>query len=104
MGCTAGLLQGALFSGVLLALSMINTGGAWEHAKKYIEANSGKDSDQHTNAVIGDIVGDPLKDVSGPSINVLMNLGAITGLVFSYRINHWSNEVGGPSWFHHWIG
>merc|ERR1711964_274197 len=72
---TAGLLTGALISGIQLAVSMSNTGGAWDNAKKYIEAGGlgpgkGKKSFPHKNAVIGDTVGDPLKDTSGPSINM----------------------------------
>lgn len=88
----AGLLPGAILSGVQLAISMSNTGGAWDNAKKYIEAGKltdetgrvcGKGSEPHKAAVIGDTVGDPLKDTSGPSINILMKLMAIISLVFA---------------------
>ena len=88
----AGLLPGAILSGVQLAISMSNTGGAWDNAKKFIEAGKltgedgrvcGKGSEPHKAAVIGDTVGDPLKDTSGPSINILMKLMAIISLVFA---------------------
>ncbi len=83
-----GLLTGGLLSGVQLAISMSNTGGAWDNCKKYIEANvdpslGGKGSDIHKAAVVGDTVGDPLKDTSGPSLNILMKLMAIISLVFA---------------------
>jgi inorganic pyrophosphatase len=83
-----GLLTGGLLSGVQLAISMSNTGGAWDNAKKYIEGNSdptlgGKGSDCHKAAVVGDTVGDPLKDTSGPALNILMKLMAILSLVFA---------------------
>ena len=88
----AGLLPGALLSGVQLAISMANTGGAWDNTKKYIESGvyvnangepKGKNSDEHKAAVIGDTVGDPLKDTSGPSLNILIKLMAIISLVFA---------------------
>lgn len=83
-----GLLTGALLSAVQLAISMSNTGGAWDNAKKYIESNvdpslGGKGSDAHKAAVVGDTVGDPLKDTSGPALNILMKLMAIISLVFA---------------------
>merc|ERR1740138_715167 len=96
--CTAGLLTGALVSGVQMAISMSNTGGAWDNAKKYIEATGVKGSEQHKNAVTGDTVGDPLKDTSGPAINILVKLSAIISLVFGGVIAQTSNEVGGPYW------
>ncbi len=79
----AGLLAGAISAGVVLAISMANSGGAWDNAKKYIEAGhlGGKGSDCHKAAVIGDTVGDPFKDTSGPSLNILIKLMAITSLV-----------------------
>jgi inorganic pyrophosphatase len=101
-GSTAvsGYLAGVIVSGVQIAISFSNTGGAWDNCKKYIEANTNesttyvgnetrenpyvftKKSEAHKNAVIGDTVGDPLKDTSGPSINILIKLSAITSLVF----------------------
>jgi K(+)-stimulated pyrophosphate-energized sodium pump len=79
-----GLLAGALGSGVMMALFMANAGGAWDNAKKYIEAGAygGKGSDVHKAAVIGDTVGDPFKDTSGPSMNILLKLMAIVAVVF----------------------
>jgi len=96
----SGLLAGNIVSGVQIAISFSNTGGAWDNCKKYIEANVHKSkqllpgeeegheyvfkkgSDAHKAAVVGDTVGDPLKDTSGPSINILIKLSAITSLVF----------------------
>jgi len=91
----AGYLAGVIVSGVQLAISASNTGGAWDNAKKYIEKNNlvacivngnrvyySKGSKPHKAAVVGDTVGDPLKDTSGPSLNILVKLSAITSLVF----------------------
>ena len=80
-----GMLAGALSSGVLLALMMANAGGAWDNAKKYIEEGhfGGKGSDSHKAAVVGDTVGDPFKDTSGPSINILIKLMTIVSVVFA---------------------
>ena len=79
-----GLLAGSIAAGALLALMMANAGGAWDNAKKYIEAGAhgGKGSDAHAAAVIGDTVGDPFKDTSGPSLNILLKLMAIVAVVF----------------------
>lgn len=91
-----GILPGALLSGVQLAISMANTGGAWDNCKKYIESGvyinangqpKGKKSDEHKAAVIGDTVGDPLKDTSGPSLNILIKLMSIISLVFAGGFN-----------------
>ncbi len=80
-----GLLIGAISSGFLLAIMMANAGGAWDNAKKFIEAGAhgGKGSDPHAAAVVGDTVGDPFKDTSGPSLNILIKLMSIVALVFA---------------------
>ena len=80
-----GLLAGSLVTGVLLAIFMSNAGGAWDNAKKYIESghHGGKGSESHKAAVVGDTVGDPFKDTSGPSINILIKLMTIVSLVFA---------------------
>jgi len=79
-----GLLAGSLSAGVVMAIFMANAGGAWDNAKKYIEAGNlgGKGSDCHKAAVVGDTVGDPFKDTSGPSINILIKLMCIVSLIF----------------------
>ena len=76
---------GSIAAGSLLAITMANSGGAWDNAKKYIEAGAlgGKGSDTHAAAVVGDTVGDPFKDTSGPSLNILIKLQAIISLVFA---------------------
>ena len=95
----AGILPGALLSGVQMAISMSNTGGAWDNCKKLIESGDyvnaqgvakGKNSDEHKAAVIGDTIGDPLKDTSGPSLNILIKLMAIISLVFAGGFDHTS--------------
>ena len=109
-----GLLSGALVSSVQMAISQSNTGGAWDNAKKYIEkgelkivGNDGKEyvakkgSEEHKAAVVGDTVGDPLKDTSGPALNIVMKLMAIISLVFSgffLSINHGEGLFKIESW------
>ena len=97
-----GVLAGALVSGVQMAISMSNTGGACDNAKKYIEAGAseharslgGKGSDAHKAAVIGDTVGDPLKDTSGPSLNILIKLMAVESLVFApFFLSHTKDGI-----------
>jgi len=95
---TAGLLIGGMISAVQMAISMSNTGGAWDNAKKFAEKSGLKASEQYKNAVIGDTVGDPMKDTSGPALNIVMKLSAIISLVFGATINSWSAPDGGPLW------
>ena len=80
-----GLLGGALICCVMMALMMANAGGAWDNAKKFVEKGNlgGKGSDVHKATVVGDTVGDPLKDTSGPSMNILINVMAIVSLVIA---------------------
>jgi len=105
----AGLLIGGLVSGVQMAISMSNTGGAWDNAKKYIEAQAseharslgGKGTEVHMAAVVGDTVGDPLKDTSGPALNILMKLMAVESLVFAPAFMLFGDGKGLVySWFH----
>lgn len=86
----AGLLAGATVSGFVLAVMMANSGGAWDNAKKHIEAGNhgGKGSDPHKAAVVGDTVGDPFKDTSGPSLNILIKLVSMVSVVFGSLILH----------------
>ena len=77
-----GLLAGSLLTGVLLSIFMSNAGGAWDNAKKFIEAEGQKGSAAHKAAVIGDTIGDPFKDTSGPALNILIKLMSIISLVF----------------------
>ena len=80
-----GFLAGSLVTGFLLAIFMSNAGGAWDNAKKYIEAGNhgGKNSDAHYAAVIGDTVGDPFKDTSGPALNIVLKVMSIVALTFA---------------------
>jgi len=80
-----GLLVGAIGGSFLIAIFMANAGGAWDNAKKYIEAGNygGKGSNAHKAAVIGDTVGDPLKDTAGPSLNILIKLMSIVAIIFA---------------------
>jgi K(+)-stimulated pyrophosphate-energized sodium pump len=81
----AGFLVGAILSGFLLAVLMANAGGSWDNAKKWIETGNygGKGSDAHKAAVVGDTVGDPFKDTSGPSLNIMIKLMSIVSLVLA---------------------
>ena len=94
LGCTGvvGMLAGATISGFLLAIFMSNSGGAWDNAKKYIESgvHGGKGSDCHKSAVVGDTVGDPFKDTSGPSINILIKLLSMVSIVFAALVVNFS--------------
>ena len=87
-----GMLMGATASGFILAIMMSNSGGAWDNAKKYIESGhlGGKGSDNHKAAVVGDTVGDPFKDTSGPSINILIKLLSTVSIVFAALIVNFS--------------
>ncbi len=80
-----GMLIGAIGAGFMMAVTMANAGGAWDNAKKWIETGQmgGKGSDAHKAAVVGDTVGDPFKDTSGPSLNILLKLMSIVAVVFA---------------------
>jgi K(+)-stimulated pyrophosphate-energized sodium pump len=95
-----GLLAGGLTSGFAVAIFMANAGGAWDNAKKYIEKGhyGGKGSPAHKAAVTGDTVGDPFKDTSGPSLNILIKLIAIVSVVFAGLIVTYGPTVAG------WVG
>ena len=92
-----GLLIGAVSAGFLLAITMANSGGIWDNAKKYIELGNfgGKGSDAHKAAVVGDTVGDPFKDTSGPSLNILLKLMAIVALIFAPALKDATPLLGG---------
>ncbi len=104
-----GLLAGATVTGVLMALFMANAGGAWDNAKKYIEggAHGGKGSDPHKAAVVGDTVGDPFKDTSGPSLNILIKLMSVVALVLApwfARVHGIDVDPDATSWLADFIG
>ncbi len=96
VGGVLGLLVGGLSSGFALAIMMANAGGAWDNAKKYIEegAHGGKGSDAHKAAVVGDTVGDPFKDTSGPSLNILIKLMSMVSVVFAGLVAFFANGQG----------
>jgi inorganic pyrophosphatase/K(+)-stimulated pyrophosphate-energized sodium pump len=100
VGGLMGLLAGALTSGFAVAIFMANSGGAWDNAKKYIEAGNlgGKGSDAHKAGVVGDTVGDPFKDTSGPSLNILIKLMSMVAVVFAGVIVKYAPPIG------HWLG
>jgi len=91
-----GLLLGGLVTGFAMAIFMANAGGAWDNAKKYIEsgAHGGKGSNNHKAAVVGDTVGDPFKDTSGPSLNILIKLMSMVAVVFVPTVVKWAPEIG----------
>ena len=91
-----GLLAGGLAAGFLLALMMSNAGGAWDNAKKFIEEGhyGGKGSEAHKAAVTGDTVGDPFKDTSGPSLNILIKLMSMVSVVFAGLIVFFADGQG----------
>jgi K(+)-stimulated pyrophosphate-energized sodium pump len=95
-----GLLVGGLTTGFVLAITLNNAGGAWDNAKKYIEkgAHGGKGSEAHKAAVVGDTVGDPCKDTSGPSLNILIKLMTMVSVVFSGVIVKFAPTV--SEWLH----
>ncbi len=95
-----GLLAGSLISGVPLAIMLATAGGAWDNAKKHIEKSGGKGSPRHKAAVVGDTVGDPFKDTSGPSINILLKLMAVISLVFAPLIADLFQRMPWHSTFH----
>jgi K(+)-stimulated pyrophosphate-energized sodium pump len=100
-----GLLAGATVTGVLMALFMANAGGAWDNAKKFIEAGAygGKGSEPHKAAVVGDTVGDPFKDTSGPSLNILIKLMSVVSLVLSpWFVRVYHIQVTEPTALH-WV-
>lgn len=90
-----GLLGGSLASGVLMAIMMANSGGAWDNAKKYVESGAygGKGSETHKASVVGDTVGDPFKDTSGPAMNILIKLMTIVSLVFAPLISEYGSFI-----------
>lgn len=99
-----GMLVGGITSGFMLAVYMANAGGAWDNAKKYIEANGlgegkGKKSDNHKAAVVGDTIGDPFKDTSGPALNILIKLMTMISLVFGKNVFKGQGEFESDKWY-----
>jgi len=99
-----GMLVGGITSGFMLAVYMANAGGAWDNAKKYIEANGlgegkGKKSDNHKAAVVGDTIGDPFKDTSGPALNILIKLMTMISLVFGKNVFAGQGEFESDKWY-----
>jgi len=99
-----GMLVGGITSGFMLAVYMANAGGAWDNAKKYIEANGlgegkGKKSENHKAAVVGDTVGDPFKDTSGPALNILIKLMTMISLVFGKNVFQGQGEFESDRWY-----
>jgi hypothetical protein len=82
----AGMLVGALSSGFMLAVTMSNAGGAWDNAKKYVEKSGKKGTEHHDATVVGDTVGDPFKDTSGPALNILIKLMSVISLVIAPKL------------------
>jgi K(+)-stimulated pyrophosphate-energized sodium pump len=99
-----GLLVGGLSCGFVLAVTLNNAGGAWDNAKKFIEKGNlgGKGSDAHKAAVVGDTVGDPFKDTSGPSLNILIKLMSMVSVVFAGVIVKFAPII--ESWIESWLG
>ncbi len=91
-----GLLAGGLTTGFVLAVMMANSGGAWDNAKKHVEkgAHGGKGSDVHKATVVGDTVGDPFKDTTGPSLNILIKLMSMVSIVFAGLIVAFGHGIG----------
>ena len=91
-----GLLAGGLTSGFAVAIFMANAGGAWDNAKKWIETgqHGGKGSDAHKAGIVGDTVGDPFKDTSGPSLNILIKLMSMVSVVFAGLIVKYAPQIG----------
>ena len=85
LSAVGAMLLGVIITGLFVAISMTAGGGAWDNAKKYVEAghHGGKGTDQHAAVVVGDTVGDPFKDTSGPALNILLKLMSIVALVFA---------------------
>ena len=88
-----GLLAGVTTCGILMAIFQSNAGGAWDNAKKMIESDGRKGSDAHKAAVVGDTVGDPFKDTSGPSLNILLKLMSVVALVIAPSISLDTNKI-----------